>query len=115
MMNKGTLVVSTIRPITQGLGIPTVLSDEVKGGFHNVSDSTERDNIPVGIRQLGMLVYITSTDTWFQLRTVIDSDLSNNSNWALVQLEDMAQSEWQDSVLSFLSDPSVLTPTPGDR
>jgi hypothetical protein len=114
-LNKGTLVVSPIRPMTTGLDIPTVLSGEVKGGFHTVDDISGRNSIPVARRQMGMLVYVVSTDDWYQLRSLIDGNVGNNSNWAFVQLNDTADSEWQNSVIDFGSDPSLLTLSPGDR
>lgn len=103
--NKGVLVSSPIRPISGSMSIATALQSEIKGGFHSVSDSSERDNIPVDRREFGMLVYLTSADEFYQL-TQVTSDLSDNNNWILVNLNPNIQStEWLDSVITITSSP----------
>jgi len=81
--NKGTLVSSTIRPISASSSYPTAHANELLGGFQTVNDIILRDNIVTERRAFGMLVYVVVTDEFYQLKTVNSLDLSDNLNWYL--------------------------------
>jgi hypothetical protein len=113
--NKGTLVQSTIRPISDKSQFPTAHANELLGGFHSVSTTTERDAISIERRQFGMLVYISSTDEFYQLKTANSLNLSDNLNWVLVPFGTAAStSEWVNSVRSRSTTPPAF-PNVNDR
>ena len=116
--NTGTLVVAPIRPLTDIMPIATAYSSEIKGGMHSVDNISARNNITTDRREFGMLVYVISTTEFYQLRNISSPDVANDANWQLLQLGLSASNtgEWQDSVIAATSgDPSVLTPSNGDR
>jgi hypothetical protein len=113
--NLGTLITSTIRPLSQNSGIATVLGNEIKGGYHVVSTLSDRNLISVDRRTFGMLVYVTTSDEFYQLKTINSTSVSDNLNWSLVNLGgSIGASEWLNSVISRSSVPP-MSPNTGDR
>jgi hypothetical protein len=113
--NLGTLITSTIRPLSQNSGIATVLGNEIKGGYHVVSTLSDRNLISVARRTFGMLVYLTTSDEFYQLKTINSTSVSDNLNWSLVNLGgSIGASEWLNSVISRSSVPP-MSPNTGDR
>lgn len=113
--NLGTLITSTIRPLSQNSGIATVLGNEIKGGYHVVGNLSDRNLITIDRRVFGMLVYVISSDEFYQLKTINSSSLSDNLNWSLVNIGGvLSSSEWLDSVNSRQSVPPG-TPSVGER
>lgn len=113
--NYGTLVLSPIRPFDSGMTIPTAFSNEIMGGLHSVSNLTERNNIPEDRRQFGMLVYIISDNDFYQLLQISSPNLSDNSNWSLINISGVpTTTEWLDSVISRETTPPA-TPSVSDR
>lgn len=113
--NYGTLISSPIRPLSSSMSIPTAYSNEILGGFHSVSTTTERNSIPGERRQFGMLVYITNDNDFYQLKQISSSDVSDNLNWDLINISGVATTtEWLDSVISRESTPPA-TPSLSDR
>lgn len=99
--NKGTLVSSTIRPISASSSYPTAHANELLGGFQTVNDIISRDNIVTERRAFGMLVYVVVTDEFYQLKTVNSLNLSDNLNWSLVPFGASSNNtEWVNSVIS---------------
>ena len=82
--NKGTLVSSTIRPLSTNSPMATAVANELLGGYHTVNGITDRDAITYDRRTFGMLVYVLNTDEFYQLKTTNSADLSDNLNWTLV-------------------------------
>ena len=74
--NKGTLITSTIRPLSDSLNIPTAHANELLGGFQTVNSILDRDSIVYERREFGMLVYVVITDEFYQLKQISSSDLS---------------------------------------
>lgn len=113
--NKGTLVSSTIRPISTNSYIATAVANELLGGYHSVNTYVDRDAIPTSRREFGMLVYILSADEFYQLKTINSANLFDNLNWTLVTFSGGGSStEWLDSVISRSGTPPI-TPSVGDR
>lgn len=113
--NKGTLISSPIRPLTTGMTIPTAYSNELLGGLHSVSTTSERDMITSERRQFGMLVYIVNDDDFYQLKQVSSSDISDNLNWDLINISGVpTTTEWLDSVKTITGTPPG-SPVIGDR
>jgi len=99
--NKGTLVSSTIRPISASSSYPTAHANELLGGFQTVNDIISRDNIVTQRRAFGMLVYVVVTDEFYQLKTVNSLNLSDNLNWSLVPFGASSNNtDWVNSVIS---------------
>jgi len=116
--NTGTLVVAPIRPLTDIMPIATAYSSEIKGGMHSVADLAARNSITTDRREFGMLVYVISTTDFYQLRQIYSPDVSDDTNWQLLELGLSASNtgDWQDSVIAAtFGDPSVLVPSNGDR
>ena len=112
--NKGTLITSTIRPLSDSLNIPTAHANELLGGFQTVNSILDRDSIVYERREFGMLVYVVITDEFYQLKQISSSDLSDNLNWDLVPLGVGTTTEWVSSVISIEGTPP-RSPTVGDR
>ena len=113
--NKGTLISSTIRPISASSSLPTAYANELLGGFHTVTDIIGRDKIVTERRTFGMLVYVTNTDEFYQLKTINSLNVSDNLNWGLVNFGiSTSNSEWINSVISRSTTPPV-SPNINDR
>lgn len=113
--NKGTLVSSTIRPISASSSFPTAHANELLGGYQTVSDLIGRDKLPSERRIFGMLVYVTTTDEFYQLKTVNSLNVSDNLNWVLANLgSSTSNTEWVNSVISRSATPPIL-PNINDR
>jgi hypothetical protein len=111
--NKGTLVTSPIRPLSSGMTIPTAYANELLGGYQTVASVVERDNITTDRRVFGMMVYVTGTDEFYQLKLVSSPSVSDNLNWTLANFANIP-SEWINSVISATGTPPVSSSV-GDR
>ena len=114
MKNEGILVVAPIRPQFDTDVYSVAYSNEIRGGFHSVTSSTDRDGIYPDRRQWGMLCHVIDENRTYQLKlNYFDSDLNENSNW--VQYEpNTDMSIWSENVIDFIS--SVPgSPNDGDR
>lgn len=60
------LVIDTLAAKNSGT-FPIVDSSDVKGGHHEVADNTARDAIPTAKRKHGMLVFVQSSGTTYEL------------------------------------------------
>jgi hypothetical protein len=80
-INAGTLVHSQIRPYDSADTYPTAFADELKGGYHVVADNTARDATPPERREIGMLVFVISSQIFYQLSGGI-----TNANWAVAPM-----------------------------
>jgi hypothetical protein len=113
-MNEGILVVAPIRPQYDTDVYSVAYSNEIRGGFHSVTSSTDRDGIYPDRRQWGMLCHVIDENKTYQLKlNYFDSDLNQNANW--VQYEpNTDMSVWSENVIDFIS--SVPgSPNDGDR
>ena len=66
---RGTNVAAPILPFSDGDRFPTHLPKYGKGGYRSVADITERDSIPTERQEEGMLVWVISESTLYQLRS----------------------------------------------
>lgn len=113
--NKGTLVSSTIRPLSTNSPMATAVANELLGGYHTVNGITDRDAITYDRRTFGMLVYVLNTDEFYQLKTTNSADLSDNLNWNPVTFSGSgSNTEWLDSVISRSGTPPI-SPSLGER
>lgn len=110
--NKGTLLVTPIRPINGDLNIPVSYAEEIRGGWHSVADISERDLIGEGRRKFGMIVWVEDIDAYYQLKNFSSPLLTDNNNWIPVSIQ--SSDEWLDSVLSIQGTPPI-SPNDGDR
>ena len=75
---NGTVVLSgMISPTDTTDSYPTHEDTLGKGGYMSVADIAARDNIPSLRRKEGMMVYVVSDETLYQLKSGID-----NTNWS---------------------------------
>lgn len=74
--NIGTLVGQQIRPISSEDTYAVQNQNEIKGGWHSVSNIQQRDAIPTLRREIGLQVYVQSEDKIYQLKNGIE-----NTNW----------------------------------
>lgn len=72
--NVGTLVIQPIRPQSEEDTFPSAIANEIKGGFHVQQTVQDRNNIPIDRREIGMLCYVISTDTIYQLKDGITNE-----------------------------------------
>jgi hypothetical protein len=97
------------------MNIPTAYANELLGGYHTVTSITERDHISPDRRTFGMLVYVSGTDQFFQLKLVSSPDVSDNLNWTLANFLGAGSfTEWVNSVISATGTPAT-SPNIGDR
>jgi len=82
--NEGIIVLGAIRPQYPNDVYAVAYSEEIRGGFHSVTSSTDRDSIYSDRRKWGMLCYVIDENKTYQLQlNSFDSDLNQNANWVL--------------------------------
>jgi microcystin-dependent protein len=72
--NQGTLVIAPIRPYDDADTYASALSTEIKGGLHEVADTTARDAITTERRFEGMMCYCIADTKTYQLVGGITND-----------------------------------------
>ncbi len=115
--NTGILLTAPIRPNDSLDPIATAYSNEILGGLHSVTASSDRDAIISARRAWGMLTYVINDDTTYQLTyNYVDNVLTNNSNWQVFTggLSGGA-TEWLNSVISSTYTAPPATYSVGDR
>ena len=115
--NTGTLITAAIRPNDNLDLIASAFANEIKGGVHSVTSSADRDLIIDVRREWGMLCYVNSEDTTYQLSYLhSSSNIMDPLNWVRFSggsSSQISNKEWIDSVLSIESTaPAAIT---GDR
>ena len=101
--NIGTLISAPIRPNDSLDPIASAFSNELLGGLHTVTASTDRDAIILARRNWGMMCYVINDDTTYQLTYgYIDFVITNNLNWKVFTGGSGGSntSEWLDSAIS---------------
>lgn len=112
--NIGTLVTAAIRPNDSLDLIASAFANEIKGGLHSATSSTDRDAIISERREWGMLCSVNDENKTYKLVYEHNSNvITDNLNWVEFQGSG-GGSEWVDSVISILSD-EPATPSDGDR
>lgn len=112
--NIGTLVSSAIRPNDSLDPIATAFANEVKGGLHNATNISDRDNIIFERREWGMLCYVINQRETYQLLYDKNStNIMDNLNWGPLEAGS-GSDEWLASVKSISYD-QPLSPESGDR
>lgn len=112
--NKGTLITSTIRPLSDSMKIPTAHANELLGGFQTVNSISDRNSISSERRIFGMLVYVVITDEFYQLKQIVSTNVNDNLNWSLKPFGVGTITEWISSVITRIGNPPV-SPSIGDR
>ena len=80
--NIGTLVTAAIRPNDSLDLIASAYANEIMGGLHRATASTDRDAIITARREWGMMCYVINEDKMYQLSYNNSStSLTDNSNW----------------------------------
>ena len=80
--NIGTLVTAAIRPNDSLDLIASAYANEIMGGLHRATASTDRDAIITARREWGMMCYVINEDKMYQLSYNNSSTLlTDNSNW----------------------------------
>ena len=79
MKNSGVLIIDTIRPYDSNDSYPIAIANELKGGYHQVADLTERDAIPIDRRSQGMTCWVISEEKLYRLVSGI-----TNNDWVEV-------------------------------
>ena len=117
--NIGTLISAAIRPNDSLDQIASAYSNEIKGGNHGYETFNEMMSIPLPRRQWGMLVTIYNDGTnnaTYQLKYgYANTDILDNSNWVITNINNNLSTEWVDSVISILTIEPTLSPDNGDR
>jgi hypothetical protein len=60
----GTNVAAPVRPFDSADTFPSAIAEEIKGGWHAVASTTERDAIPAARRTVGMAVRVVGGDIY---------------------------------------------------
>jgi hypothetical protein len=114
--NIGTLVTAAIRPNDSLDLIASAFANEIMGGLHSVTSSSDRNAIIEARREWGMLCYVVNDTKTYQLSYgYASTTITDNNNW--VEFSGSGGSgggEWLNSVLSILlTEPTGNTD--GDR
>ena len=95
MPNNIPLIKSPIDNIPDADLFLTGQANRAKGGYHTFTTIAERDNIHPDRRIIGMLCYVSSTNTVYKLKDGID-----NSNWIIHQKGEFNDTDIQNSLNS---------------
>ncbi len=112
--NIGTLVTAAIRPNDSLDPIASAYANEIMGGLHRATASSDRNAIISARREWGMLCYVINDNKTYQLTQYNSSVLTDNTNWVEFSGSGGGGSEWINSVLSVLMT-EPLSPGDGDR
>jgi hypothetical protein len=114
--NTGTLITAAIRPNDSLDLIASAFANEIKGGLHSATSSTDRDSIFEARREWGMLCYVINDNTTYQLTyNFASTSLTDNLNWKEFSGSGGSGSgEWLNSVLA-VSFIEPTSPSNGDR
>jgi hypothetical protein len=112
--NIGTLVTAAIRPNDSLDLIASAYANEIMGGLHRATASSDRNAIIAARREWGMLCYVINDNKTYQLTQYNSSVLTDNTNWVEFSGSGGGGSEWINSVLSVLMT-EPLSPGDGDR
>jgi len=113
--NEGIIVLGPIRPQYTNDIYSVAYSNEIKGGFHSVTSSTDRDSIYTDRRQWGMLCYVIDEEQTYQLQlNYYDSDLSQNANWVLYN-PSPEDDKWAEPIIGFADTPPLVSHNDGDK
>jgi hypothetical protein len=114
--NTGTLITAAIRPNDPLDLIASAFANEVKGGLHSASASSDRNSIFESRREWGMLCYVINDDKTYQLTYGYSSAIiTDNLNWKEFSGSGgSGGGEWLDSVLT-VSFSEPVSPSNGDR
>lgn len=114
--NIGTLVTAAIRPNDSLDLIASAFANEIMGGLHRATASTDRDAIIAARREWGMMCYVVNDNKTYQLTYgYSDTVITNNSNWKEFSGSGgSGGGEWLNSVFSVLTT-EPLSPSDGDR
>lgn len=116
--NIGTLITSPIRVNDSLDPIASAYANEILGGLHTVTASTDRDAIIVARRNWGMMCYVINDDTTYQLTyNFFNNIITNNANWKVFTGGSGGSntSEWLDSTISATYTAPPATYSVGDR
>ena len=114
--NTGTLITAAIRPNDSLDLIASAFANEIKGGLHSATASSDRDSIFEARREWGMLCYVINDDKTYQLTYGYSSTtLTDNLNWKEFSGSGGGGGgEWLESVLT-VSFSEPVSPSNGDR
>lgn len=114
--NIGTLVTAAIRPNDSLDLIASAFSNEILGGLHSVTASSDRDVIMTARRNWGMLCYVINDNKTYQLTYGYNNTtITNNLNWKEFSgAGGSGGSEWLNSVKTVLFTEPIGS-TDGDR
>jgi len=80
--NIGTLVTAAIRPNDSLDLIASAFANEIMGGLHTATSSTDRDAIMTARREWGMMCYVINDNKTYQLSYGYSSNvITDNLNW----------------------------------
>ena len=114
--NTGSLITAAIRPNDSLDLIASAFANEIKGGLHSASASSDRNSIFEARREWGMLCYVINDDKTYQLTYGYSSTtITDNLNWKEFSGSGGGGSgEWLDSVLT-VSFSEPVSPSNGER
>ena len=114
--NTGSLITAAIRPNDSLDLIASAFANEIKGGLHSATASSDRNSIFEARREWGMLCYVINDDKTYQLTYGYSSTtITDNLNWKEFSGSGGGGSgEWLDSVLT-VSFSEPVSPSNGER
>ena len=117
--NIGILVASTVRPTFVESDFPVVLSNDILGGIHSITSSSDFNQISINRRDWGMLAFVYDDQKFYQLlpQNAGTPDKSDDANWVEFSSGSGGSLEWVDSVKGIYNSNGSISPLPvdGDR
>lgn len=108
--NIGTLVTAAIRPNDSLDLIASAFANEIKGGLHTVTSSSDRDLIINERREWGMFVNVINDSKIYELKyNHVNSNIGDNNNWVEYITGGTNNGEWLRSVQEISSSPSTFS------
>ena len=84
MSNEKLKKFGVIAPVTSAGDYAATSADEIQGGYHVVSNETQMTQIPPWLRQLGMEVFVLSTERKYRLKNNPQTTYTALTDWKLL-------------------------------
>lgn len=120
MKNIGTLITAPIRINDSTDTYASAFSNEIRGGVHTLKSVDEFNDITLDRQQVGMLCYITNSNSYYRLIATYSDTSAAISSWKKLNIADYSDAsnhttEWVNSVIKITTNEADGEKTVGNR